>query len=171
MNIELAQGSVAAVDKFVWLSGADDEDVAGDGLSLLIANFPFGAPFHDVYHLVVIVFVQARSLAGLADNHEERDADAAMILPHELMRHADKRELRLMDGIHGLFDSHRQRIDSQVLWQSWPTGPTLPVVPGVAQPSILGFTDSLLGCTLDYVVISLPAGGGHACGSGRSHLG
>jgi hypothetical protein len=36
---------------------------------------------------------------------------------------------------------------------------------------IPGFTDTLFGCTLDYGVIELPAGGGHASGSGRSHLG
>jgi hypothetical protein len=43
---------------------------------------------------------------------------------------------------------------------------------GVVAPLIIpGFTDTPFGCTLDYGVIELPAGGGHASGSGRSHLG
>jgi hypothetical protein len=37
----LPQWSVAAVAKFVWLAGANDEDVASDGLPLLTANSPF----------------------------------------------------------------------------------------------------------------------------------
>ena len=41
MNIELAQRPIAAVDEFMWLAGMDNEDVARDGLTLLIANLPF----------------------------------------------------------------------------------------------------------------------------------
>lgn len=40
MNVELAQGPIAAIDKFVRLAGVDDEDVPGRGLSLLIADPP-----------------------------------------------------------------------------------------------------------------------------------
>ena len=40
MNIELAQRAIAAVNELVWFTGANDEDIAGAGLSFLIAERP-----------------------------------------------------------------------------------------------------------------------------------
>jgi hypothetical protein len=93
MNVDLTQRTNATVDKLVRLACANDEDIAGSGLSFLSTNSLRRATFHHVDHLVVIMFVQPRSLTGFADDHEERDAHVPVIHPHKLVGHSCKGEL------------------------------------------------------------------------------
>jgi len=70
MNVELAQKAVATVGKFVCPSGADDENVAGAGLPLLIIVRPPGTAFNHVHNLIVFMPVQERSSARLGGNRK-----------------------------------------------------------------------------------------------------
>jgi len=114
MNIDLAQGAISSVHEFVRFAGTDDEHVASRGVPLLIADRPLGAAFDDVYDFVVIVLVESRSPAGIADNQKERDADTAMVHSHKFMGHTYEWELRLVNDIHSFFDSNDSLIDSFV---------------------------------------------------------
>jgi hypothetical protein len=105
MNVELAQRAVATVGEFVCLPGADDENVAGAGLPLLTIDGPSGTAFNHVHNLIVIMPVQARSLARLGRNQKKRDTDITMVHANELMGHSYKRQLRPVNDFHGMFDS------------------------------------------------------------------
>src|SRR5271168_514001 len=115
MNIDLAKGSISSIHELVRYAGGDDKHIASSGVPDLIADRPLRAAFHDVYHFVVIVLVESRSPAGLADNQKERNADTAMIHSHKLMRHTYEWELRLVNDIHRFLDSNDSVIDSFVV--------------------------------------------------------
>jgi len=100
MNVELAQRAVATVGEFVCLSGADDENVAGTGLPLLIIDRPPGTAFNHVHNLIVFMPVQARSSARLGGNQKKRDTDITMVHANELMGHSYKRQLRPVNDFH-----------------------------------------------------------------------
>ena len=114
MNIDLAKGAISSIHELVRYAGGDDENVTSSGVPLLVSNRPLRAAFHDVYDLVVIVLVKSRSPAGFADNQKERDADTAMVHSHKFMGHTYEWELRLVNDIHGFFDSNDSVNDSLV---------------------------------------------------------
>ena len=85
MHVELHERLIADHRETVHLARFDDENVAGAGFKLLAVDDVAAAPRLNELDLVVRMSVWTRPTPGLAVEEKDRDADAALVRPDEVV--------------------------------------------------------------------------------------
>src|SRR5271156_1899762 len=96
-DVNLAQRSDR--DEFVFLTGANDQDVSGTSIEFPSVYGPARVPLSHINNLIVAMTVEHRTTSSLGNHHEHRNAEDDF-RADKFIRRAYKREVSLMDRFH-----------------------------------------------------------------------
>ena|SRR5215469_6731830 len=98
MYVNLPQRSEC--DEFVFLAGANDQNVSGTSIEFPFFDGPVRPSFDHVNKFVVPMTVETRAASYLRDDNEHRNAKAARFRSDKFVRRPNKREVSLVDHFH-----------------------------------------------------------------------
>jgi hypothetical protein len=98
VDVNLAQWSDR--DEFVFLTGANDQNVSGTSIEFPSVYGPARVPLNHINNLIVAMTVEHWTTAYLRNHHEHRNAEAAGSRADKFIRGTHKWQVSLMDRFH-----------------------------------------------------------------------